>query len=77
MTPQYYPKPTIASTPQARALGAMSQSTPQIIALKPKTQPKVVQTAILPKKPKSVMVTKQVSDYGRAMNQAIKNTKSY
>lgn len=58
--------------------GGMRQSSPKAIILKPQVQPKVVpQMATLPPRQKSSMVTKQVSDYGKAMNQAIKNTNSY
>jgi len=69
-------------TPFSTALnvaGGMKQSTPNAIFPKPQVQSKVVQPTVPASsfKKKSNVVTKQVSDYGKAMNQAIKNTNSY
>lgn len=66
-------------TPFSTALNvAGKSSTTNAVLSNPRVQPKVVaQMAVLPKKPKSSVVTKQVGDYAKAMQLAIKNTKSY
>ncbi len=52
-------------------------TTPMSVTKQPTTTAKAVSMATLPKQKASSMVTKQVSDYGKAMAKASKSTKQY